>query len=251
MLMMIDHAVKNFEIDAVFQVGDFGFYHGAIKRLMKIRKDIGSEIPIHFIDGNHEDHMYLWESNKKKLKENNLIYHPRGTVFEFDGKQIGCMGGAFNVDRPQEVFVAEREGGFVQRVVSSFPLKEEIDPFAERLNKMDSPLDLMVTHGCPGGIGIGVQGHPMFVAGVYDFILDAGHATKDYPLSDVGEQPLEDLWHQLDHKPKKWVFGHYHQHCYRMIDDCRFWCIGRSDCSPTEFIFYIYDTELDEFGPIR
>src|SRR6056297_3597367 len=84
MLMMIDHAVKNFEIDAVFQVGDFGFYHGAIKRLMKIRKDIGSEIPIHFIDGNHEDHMYLWESNKKKLKENNLIYHPRGTVFEFD-----------------------------------------------------------------------------------------------------------------------------------------------------------------------
>lgn len=252
MFMMMDHARKNFDIDAVFQVGDFGFYPGAIKRLNQLREQLGfGDLPLHFIDGNHEDHVYLFEANKKKLSEKNLFYHPRGTICELGGRKIGCMGGAFNVDRPQEIFVVEKEDGFVQRVVSSFPLKEEIDPFVDRLNTLDEPVDLMVTHGCPGGIGVGVQGHPAFVPGVYDFIIDAGYTDKDYPINDVGEAPLEDLWNGMDHKPPHWVFGHYHQHHYNTVDGCKFWCIGRSDCSPVEFRFYIYDTETNEFGNIR
>jgi predicted phosphodiesterase len=254
MFMALDHARSHdyLNFDMAFQVGDFGFYPGAIKRLQLLRKEYGfDQIPLHFIDGNHEDHRYLTESNKKKLAEGNLFYHPRGTVFEVDGKKIGCMGGAFNVDRPQETFLVERDDGFVQRIISNYPQNEEVDVFAERLNKMGEPLDIMVTHGCPGGVGFNVMGHPYFVDTAYAYIVDAGHASNMFPLNDVGEQPLTRLWNALECKPKKWVYGHYHKHVYSYIDGCRSYCIGCCDTRFDDIHFYIYDTETDVLADVK
>lgn len=252
LFMSINEAVKRkIEFDCIFQVGDFGFYPGAIKRLILLRKQLGfDKIPIHFIEGNHENHKYLFESNKKKLKAEGLIYHPRGSVWEVDGKKIGCMGGAFNVDRPQEVFLVEKDDGFVQRVISNYPQEWEIDSFADRLNEKEGQLDLMVTHSCPGGVGFNVPGSIHFEGLSKMFTVDANHASQTYPINDCGDEPLTKLWNKLEEKPKKWVFGHFHKHTYSLVGDCRTWCIGCCDSAFDDIHHYVYDTESDWFSKV-
>lgn len=253
LFMAMDYAMNNIGIDAVFQVGDFGFYPGAIKTLIHLKKPYEfDKIPIHFIDGNHEDHKYLFEANKKNLEENNIFFHPRGSIWEVDGKKIGCMGGAFNVDRPQEVHVIEKEDGMVQRIISNYPMQDDIDAFADKVNAIgEDRLDVMVTHGCPGGVNVGVKGSRYFLESAQEFIVEHGHAPMIYNLGDVGEYPLTRLWNSIEYKPRKWVFGHYHKIVYSYVDGCTFHCISCCDTRFDDFHFFIYDTELDWLSEVK
>jgi len=89
LLLAMDYGVNSLDVDCIIQVGDFGFYPGHIKSLINFKTKYGfKDFPIHFIDGNHEDHVYLYKSNKKKLKENNIFYHPRGSILDIEDKKL-------------------------------------------------------------------------------------------------------------------------------------------------------------------
>jgi len=161
------------------------------------------------------------------------------------------MGGAFNIDRPQEIFVLEEENGLVQKNISNYPLCQDIDLFSKKLNALGEPIDIMITHGCPGGIGVGIKGHRCFVNTAQKFIKEPGHSPVIYNLGDVGEYPLTKLWNSLNFKPTQWIFGHYHTISYSYIDRCTFRCIGCCDTRFGNIHFFIYDTESNWLSEVK
>ena len=229
----IKYAKTFVDIDLVIQLGDFGCYHSNIKELVNNYKKF-TDCPIYFIDGNHEDHFYLrYECDLTHMNDRCIFYQPRGSIIELDGRTIGFMGGAFNVDRPQEIL----------EDMANFPTNNEIEKFSNTLNDLNKPTDLLVTHGCPGGIGIGTTGISCFQSTYIKFVLNEGLASKQYSIYDIGEEPLTKLWLSMNHKPKNWTFGHYHQSVNNTIDNCAFYGIDKGDSFNN--VAFIYNTETN------
>lgn len=201
------------EFDTIIQVGDFGFYPGI--KIGFPKRSFSLLPPLYFIDGNHEDHEFLNHAVKLR-KTFGGFYIPRGEVWVKDGIKIGFMGGAFNVDRRQEV------GGI------NFPSREEISNFSKKINDMGG-VDIMVTHSCPGGIGVGVVGHPVFQDSAKRFIEPFGY--KVYNIVDIGDEPLTNLYNNLIIKPQNWIFGHFHIAQKSKVGITTFHCIGSCDDS--------------------
>lgn len=128
--------------DIIISVGDFGFWprfnHG--QHFLKALDDKLAQvnIPLWWVDGNHEDHDIL---NLLPVGENGLravtrhIHHiPRGFRWEWDGFMWMGLGGAASVDREDRVegvdwFEAER-------------ISEEDAAYASR----PGAVQVMVTH---------------------------------------------------------------------------------------------------------
>jgi predicted phosphodiesterase len=97
------------DIDAVVQVGDFGFWehkqHGVefLDCVDRIAANRG--VPLYWIDGNHENFELLYENYvQEKWDEfipirDNVIYIPRGKTWEWDGVKFMAFGGAYSVDK--------------------------------------------------------------------------------------------------------------------------------------------------------
>lgn len=49
---------------------------------------------------------------------------------------------------------------------------------------------------------------------------------------------LTSLW-ESEHKPKLWIFGHYHHNIDRVINGCRFICIDSCDHVDIDFTQYV------------
>lgn len=219
---------ERFEYDAVVQVGDFGVYPGDMKMLYILKNKFGITKPIHFIDGNHEDHEYLF-SNPKNLEKNGLFYHRRGTVTLFGSSVIGWFGGAFNVEKSQEV------GPWG----ANYPTPSDVQVGIDTFNLYD--IDVLVTHSCPSDIGVGMKGTSFFNETIKKFIVDHGYPAS--PLNDSGDYPLQQLWKGLIKKPKYNIFGHFHKIHEKLVGDTTFMCIGSN---VNGFLPCIYDTETKE-----
>jgi predicted phosphodiesterase len=197
--------------DLTVQVGDFGFYKGI--QLTYPKKGMASLPPMHFIDGNHEDHEFL--SQAKKVRK-NLGYIERGTIWEKDGCRIGFIGGALNVDRPQEHNAA------------NFPSYTEIQDFIKKVNDVGG-VDVMVTHSCPGGRGVGVTGLEEFQDSARRFVTARGYIV--YNISDIGDEPLTTLYDHISPRPLHWIFGHFHRSHKSLAGTTNFYCVGSCDDS--------------------
>ena len=245
-ISFVADAVRNakisFDIDYAIQVGDFGFYPVIFKNFDKFGK---FEVPLYVIDGNHENHEWLHKQKKswKQWKEKNLIFCPRGHTIEIDNRLIAFVGGAMNVDRPQQ--------GSIDKRTTNYLLQDEVNEISEKLNE-SKRVDLMVTHSCPHSVGIGMHGNPLFDYMIERYIIDAFNVSIG-PSNDVGEQTLLRLWKQLENKPLNWVFGHFHIHHYSKVEDTEFWCVGSTDHSDNNLycIPYIYDTEENKVQRIE
>lgn len=228
---------RKIDFDAVIQVGDFGIYPDYVKPLYKIGDELN--VPIHFIDGNHEHHEHLWNV-WPKMAQHNIFYHPRGTVTVLpDGTKIGWLGGALNVDR-QQYYSAKHQS-------ANYPLADEIDLAANAINDCGG-VDLMVTHSCPHNIGVGMRGSNFFRHTIKEHIIDA-LGFPDVGLHDVGDEPLRQFWDKLNHKPKSWIYGHFHKRQHSVVGTTNFYCIGTCDYAYNDkhndkFVIFIYDTEL-------
>lgn len=223
-------AVEHLHIDAAIQVGDFGFFP---RTMSSFATRFGRfPVPLHVIDGNHEDHPWLRNQlldgiATKWPERHRLEYHPRGTAVILGGATVGFLGGAWHVDRPQEEANAYWRRGEEPLACNWIrPSDRDRALVAWR----DTPPDLIVTHSAPTGVGVGMPGEPAYQSSVREFIVQSGwHAG---PLWDSGERELGMIAKHLPWPAgRTWVFGHFHRSHDRTITGTRFVCVGSSDGS--------------------
>lgn len=220
-------------IRAAIQVGDFGFYKDLMARLRDQR--IRFPVPLHVIDGNHEDHAWLQRAlltgaARRWKEEANLIYQPRPSLAQIGNSKVGFLGGALHVDRPQQ-----------HNLLSRFPnyLLCQQRQQATTLFNREKP-ELIITHSCPAGIGVGMQGASELDQGVTEYIINAGFDPG--PERDCGESELQKLWQNLKYRPCGWAFGHFHCPSVTTIEGTRFVCAGNIPVDP-QHEFVLWDTD--------
>ncbi|MEI8064596.1 MAG: metallophosphoesterase [Verrucomicrobiota bacterium] len=231
----------DYRIEAGIQVGDYGFYKDVMVRARE--QKVRYPVPVHVIDGNHEDHAWLRRAlltgaASAWQKEANLIYQPRPSVTRLGASKIGFMGGALYVDRPQK-----------HNLLSRFPnyiLRRHREQAVALFNR-EKP-DLIVTHSCPAGIGIGVRGSPDLEHGVTEHIVKAGFDPG--PPDDCGEMELAQLWRDLCYRPRGWVFGHFHCTHEAVVEGTRFVCVG-DDLNTLRQRLVLWDTEEKKLLTVR
>jgi predicted phosphodiesterase len=223
----------DFRIAAAIQVGDFGFTQDLLTRAQA--EGLRFAVPVHAIDGNHEDHAWLSRTLRRNLhrawpQELNLIYQPRPSVVQLGATRIGFLGGALHVDRPQR-----------HNLLAGLPnyiLRRQRERAAALFNR-ERP-ELIVTHSCPAGIGIGLRSAAEHEHAVGDHIRAAGFDPG--PAHDCGEAELGRLWETLDYRPHAWVFGHFHRSHLATVGGTRF--VGVDDDLEGPFRrLTIWDTE--------
>jgi predicted phosphodiesterase len=217
---VINQAIKKYKIDACIQVGDFGFYPVCLDRFIGKRFNV----PVYAIDGNHENHDWLKVSLEKGAgpiwkEQHNLEFIPRGTTWEIDGCKFGFLGGAMNVDRKQ--------AGSSKKRTTNYLLNVEIKEAVRKFNDFGQ-LDFLITHSCPHSIGVGMEGNACFFESI-DKYITTPFGVSTGTLNDCGEQALSNLWYGLTHKPKEWIYGHFHQLTQKQVQDTIFTCIGCVD----------------------
>jgi predicted phosphodiesterase len=226
-------AQADFRIAAAIQVGDFGFYKNLLVRAREER--LRFPVPLHVIDGNHEDHQWLRRAlltgaSRTWKHELNLIYQPRPSVAQFGSSKVGFLGGALHVDRPQK-----------HNWLSGFPnyiLRRNREHAAALFNQQRP--ELIVTHSCPSQIGVGIQAAAEMQSGVAEHIRSAGFDPG--PQDDCGEVALRQLWLDLSYPPRAWVFGHFHRAQQTLVGNTRFVCVSDDLGSPFRTLV-IWDTE--------
>jgi predicted phosphodiesterase len=226
-------AQADYRIGAAVQVGDFGFYPNLLAAASGER--VRYPVPLHVIDGNHEDHAWLRRALLTGVArdwpgELNLIYQPRPSVVPLGASKVGFLGGALHVDRPQK---HNWPGGLPNYI------RQRDREQAVTLFNRERP-ELIVTHSCPAGIGIGLSSVREMQPGVAEHITAAGFDAG--PADDCGDVELSRLWSGLAYQPRAWVFGHFHRMHEAKIGDTRF--VGVSDeCDAPSRQLAIWDTE--------
>ncbi|MCG3149397.1 MAG: hypothetical protein PCFJNLEI_02858 [Verrucomicrobiae bacterium] len=224
-------------IAAAIQVGDFGFDQEHMAQLPRF------PVPVHVIDGNHEDHRWLrralltgaargWKATA------NLIYQPRPSVGRFGSSAVGFLGGALHVDRPQK-----------HNLVGRFPnyiLRQHREQAAKLFN-CEQP-ELIITHSCPAGVGIGMRCSPELEAGVVEHVVKAGFDPG--PPDDCGELELRELWRALNYRPRGWVFGHFHRTHEALVEGTRFVCLGEERAGQPQPL-WLWDTDERKLLKVR
>jgi len=179
-MYLFEEAVLRQNVDAIFQVGDFGYWEheSGGSEFLDIISNLATlnDMPFFFIDGNHENHDLLHERygpggpQHKPTPEGfweirpGLYYVPRGTRWEWSGAKIMGLGGAYSVDvgyrLAREGGYAAPEWGWTEAHVRKFgakgprtmvwPDKEEInDEELEKALADKTPLDVLFVHDKP------------------------------------------------------------------------------------------------------
>jgi hypothetical protein len=207
-------------ITAVIQVGDFGLFPQFMAVLEDHLRQRPLRLPLHVIDGNHEDHAWLRALGPADLAQwaaLGLHLHARGTVATIAGIPVGLLGGALHADRPQHGSTAQGTTNWVS--------DREADRAAAAFHA--ARVDLVVTHSCPHSLGIGMRGSPMLEPLVALHVRAKGFNSG--PDFDCGEPGLHRLYMRLPKAPRAWVFGHFHTHHEATIAGTTFRCVGSLD----------------------
>jgi predicted phosphodiesterase len=223
-------------IAAAIQVGDYGFDMNMAGRHPPY------PVPVHVIDGNHEDHKWLQKALDAGAPARwrthlNLVYQPRPSVASIGETTVGFIGGALHVDRPQR---HNRNAG-----LPNYILRRQADAAIALFN--NARPSLIVSHSCPSRIGIGLSGADELMGGVIDHIVSAGFDPG--PREDCGEAELSRVWQALEYRPQAWVFGHHHRAHATTVDDTNFVCVGDLDASEAASV--MWDTEAGSLSALR
>lgn len=138
------------DIDAVYQLGDFGYGFASESSLVVLNTHLGLKgLKLYFTPGNHED----WDSLDRLARINdrddngfitifdNVLFAPRIHTWEWDGKRFVSYAGAFSIDRDW------RLTHFITTGVRSYWPREIVGD--DEINAFDFPLaDILFTHDC-------------------------------------------------------------------------------------------------------
>lgn len=136
-------------VDRIVQVGDFGFWPRT-NNGQKFLHDVGKHsvqmgVPLFFIDGNHEDHLYL-KAMRERHEDADFIHYSksypvtyinRGARWLWGDVWFGAFGGAFSIDRAWRTEDSAQYGWF----------KEEV-PDESKIPSLGK-VDVLFTHDSP------------------------------------------------------------------------------------------------------
>ena len=127
-LIYLYQMALNENVDAIFQVGDFGYWehHPDGWSWLDMNSDLAvqNDMPLYWIDGNHENHTMLrrlYGPGGEKHKPTpegfweirpGVYYVPRGCRWVWNGKHLMGLGGAYSVDkesRLEDEWAGEKE----------------------------------------------------------------------------------------------------------------------------------------------
>ena len=184
--------------DLMVILGDAGINYYLSKRDQTLKKSL-SELPITLfcIHGNHEERPYLIPSYQEisfcggmvyqEPAYPNLLFAKDGEIYEFLGKSVLVIGGAYSVDKFYRL----------ARHFSWFPSEQPDETIKKRVEKKieeyGKKVDYVWSHTCP----ISAQPRHLFLS-----MID--QSTVDSSTEEWLETIAEDL--SFEH----WYFGHYH-----------------------------------------
>ncbi len=177
---------------SAIQVGDCGFSLATVASHAGVRL----ALPVLAIDGNHEDHDLLHRLARSDpandpWKGMGLSWVRRGEVRALAGICVAFIGGAVNADSQQLCWPVPRPGAPlpVRAEHATYPLEDDADRLCDNLG--DRSPDLLISHSCPAGIGIGLRGYETFEWSMSTYVRDRGLDCG--PSDDRGEPALRYL----------------------------------------------------------
>lgn len=186
---------KDEEVDKIVQVGDFGWWPRTVpgQRFIYLASSLASQsnIPLLFVDGNHEDHDQLPHDATEVVElEPGIHYLPRGVVTTLGDSRVLGIGGAVSVDRQWRT---EHVDWF----------REETANFAayNKAATAEGSIDIVLAHDLPAGVDLELD-YPV-----------TPNVAAHCNLHRIGMRELMDI-----HKPDLWVGGHYHQRTTQKIN---------------------------------
>lgn len=193
-------AAVNHEVDAIVQVGDFGYTwpgsHGRFESLDAALAMAG--LTLYWLDGNHDNytdlqHRGIWGSDKPEPMTDNVTYLPRGARWEWGGVSFMAVGGAISIDKARRI-----------QGLSWWPEESLSYGQIERARE-GGEVDVMFTHDCPAGV------RPL------EKFLDTETARFGVPYktefdSTMHRKALAQVTEVA--KPALLVHGHYHHRYY-------------------------------------
>lgn len=136
------HKAAALGCDAILQLGDFGYWPRAggqkfLKNTSKLAKHL--DVPVYWIDGNHEDFGHLHENFDKDSTEpvkirDHVYWLPRGVRWEWEGVSFLAMGGAASIDRAYRTL---GHSWFIEEMISDVDVEKA------------QPADILVSHDAP------------------------------------------------------------------------------------------------------
>lgn len=186
-------------VDGILQLGDFGYWpHDDWgKRFLDwVEQTLTDyDMPLWFIDGNHEDHAALGSAQTEPGPLQircHITYLPRGTRWLWDNKTWIALGGASSVDR----FMRTRDVSWFSQETMTATQQDRIIAAGHA--------DIVVAHDAPWGV--------RHLANQYKLWLPPGtrgswpaDALRD---SDAHMQRMTTI--ALALKPDVWFHGHHH-----------------------------------------
>lgn len=229
------------DVPCSFQVGDMGLDYSHFPVLdasrhvfiggnhddytLKVRPDISINDPSILQPGSNltvvrpTEDFYIPEQEKYAIYLNKYIPNiEEPTVFEYASFPANCLGnfGTWKIPKTNvEVFYVRGAwsiDGFSRRKNDwGWHVREQLSPeecaAALKLYEEKKP-SFVITHAAP-----------VSVMGNLRLFLSEGRA-----ISTATSHLLQFMFEA--HKPKLWIFGHYHQHWLDDIDGTRFICLG-------------------------
>ena len=194
----IDRAGK-LGVDLVLQLGDFGYwprFEDGRRFLAGVEAECAAhDLPLWFIDGNHEDHVRLASTTTPPgpvALTDHVMYVPRGTRWQWGTTRWLAVGGASSVDR-----------GWRTDGIDWFA-EEFMTPEQQTAIEQAGPADVVVAHDAPWGV---------------PFLTTRLNQTT--PPEDRGDWPADALTDSDAHqrrlravaeavRPRQWYHGHHH-----------------------------------------
>ena len=202
----------------ILHVGDFGVWYPYTfpKYVSDLAGMYGAEV--YFIDGNHEDHVYLQSKNPDPIGFVQLAEHvhyiTRGTIWEWEGLSFLGLGGAVSVDKSWR-----KEG------ISWFPQEVINDQDVMRATRIPR-VDVMITHDCPDGVDIpGISDNPY------------GFPQEDLDASEEHRKILGSVVDSV--KPSLLYHGHFHTRYSAMRGETRITGLGDDRGSVSDNVVYL------------
>lgn len=184
--------------DVMIMLGDAGVNYCMDSSDEQLKKEL-SKLPItlFFVHGNHEERPGLIDSYEEKIWQGgsayyenafpNLIFAKDGEIYNFNGKRVIAIGGAYSVDKYYRLSV--RLPWFASEQPS-----DEIKAYVEaKLEERDWEVDYVLSHTCP----LCYEPVDLFLS-----FIDQSKIDKST------EKWLSKIEKRL--KYQKWYFGHFH-----------------------------------------